>query len=369
MQNADAAAGRPAKGGAIARALRLLRSVRFALALTALIALACIAGTLVPQGPYDPNEAIARYGRVAGLLIGLLGLHRLYSTAWFLGLLGLFALSTATCTFSRGRPSLRTLGSVVVHASILLITAGAIARGLFGVNGEVALAEGETVKSFTTEDGEVPLGFELRLDDFDIRYYGEPKELLLARLSGDEAPRSIPVEVGSVISLAPDGTSIEVLRRIGDFRIDAEGVVSASDKPLNPAVEVRVRGPEGEFTEWLFARFPGFRGHDRAQRGLELRYVRQKAAIQAFESRVTVLNDQGAVTRQESILVNRPLEIGRYTLFQMDYDPKTEATSVLGVHHDPGIPLVYAGFVLLPLGLAYTFYVRPLLDRKASGDA
>ena len=132
MQNTDATPSRPQKGNLFARAVRSLRSVRFALVLMALIALACIAGTLIRQEPYDPNEAIARYGRVVGLLIGLLGLNHLYGTGWFLGLLGLFALSTAACTFSRWRLSLRTFGSTVVHASILFITAGAIARGQGG---------------------------------------------------------------------------------------------------------------------------------------------------------------------------------------------------------------------------------------------
>jgi len=202
-----------------------------------------------------------------------------------------------------------------------------------------------------------------------IRHYGDPKEFLLVSLGEDRAPREVPVKVGKVVPLEPDGTSIEVLRSIPHFMMGADGVVSASDKPVNPAVQVRVRGPEGESTQWVFAKFPEFQGHDAGQAGLELRYVRENPAIKAFESRVSVLDDKGEVIRQASILVNSPLKIGRYTLYQVSYDPETEATSMLEVHHDPGIPLVFIGFVLLPLGLTYAFYVKPLLDRKAGNHA
>jgi len=51
------------------------------------------------------------------------------------------------------------------------------------------------------------------------------------------------------------------------------------------------------------------------------------------------------------------------------YDPETLASSTLEVTSDPGVPLVFAGFILLPLGLALAFYVRPLLNREGRGDA
>jgi len=38
------------------------------------------------------------------------------------------------------------------------------------------------------------------------------------------------------------------------------------------------------------------------------------------------------------------------------------------VTRDPGVPLVFAGFILLPIGIVLAFYVKPLLNRKGRSD-
>ena len=83
---------------------------------------------------------------------------------------------------------------------------------------------------------------------------------------------------------------------------------------------------------------------------------------------MTVLDEGGNEVRNAVILVNSPLKVGRYTLYQVSYDPETLA-STLEVTRDPGVPLVFAGFILLPIGVALAFYVKPLLNRKGRGDA
>ena len=329
-----------------------------------LIAVACIVGTVIKQEPYDPSAAIAHYGRALGLLIGLLGLNRLYSTWWFVGLLLLFAANTAACAFWKRRFSLRMLGSMLAHASILFIVAGVIVRGLVGVDGTLTIAEGETVDSFRTARGVKPLGFQLRLDDFELRYYEGQDEELLVHLQEEEEPRHIPVEAGKVVPLGPDGTAVEVLTYLPHFMKDGEKVFSASDTPVNPAVQVKWTGPAGESTEWLFAKFPDFHGSGSRPEGVHAQYVRRPPQIKAFESHVTALNKEGQVLQEGSILVNEPMKIGRYTLYQVSYDPETEAISSLDVTYDPGVPLVFIGFILMPLGMAFTFYVKPFLNRK-----
>ncbi len=380
MSSPDLQAAGPVPAGPPLRSLparlwRKLRSLRFALVLMVLIAVVCVVGTLVKQEPYEPNEAIDQYGKQLGLLVGLLGLHQLYHTWWFLALLLLFALSAVACALRRLRLRLRTLGSAVVHFSIVFIVAGAIVRALVGVEGLVEIAEGKAADSFPAQHGPVALGFRLRLDDFEIERYEGHTDVLLVLSDNGRQPKSIPVHVGKVVPLGPDGTTVEILRTVAHFvySIEDKKVISASDQPVNPAVRVRVRGPAGESTRWLFARFPdsphGHGNGNGAKGGPQLRYVWQQAPVKTYASHVSVLDEQGGELRRATILVNQPLKVGRFTFYQSGYDTRTERSTVLEVVYDPGVSLVFVGFVLMPLGIAYVFYIQPLWRRKGRENA
>jgi cytochrome c biogenesis protein ResB len=216
-------------------------SLRFAILLMALIAAACLVGTLVVQRSDDPHGAISRY----------------YGSWWFIGLLGLLVLSTAVCAFSGLRLTLRRFFMLLVHGSILLIAAGAVVSGIARVDGLLFLGEGEATDAFETERGDViPLGFTLRLDQFTVRN---------------------------------------------------------------------------------------------------------------FESGVSVLDEMGREVRKGVVLVNSPFTFRRYTFYQQSYsrDESNGVYSILLVKSDPGVPLVFAGFMLLPIGIALAIYAKP---RKARED-
>jgi len=66
------------------------------------------------------------------------------------------------------------LGVYITHLSILIILAGAIIGLKFGFNGTLNLPEGQTAPvAFKDKGTQVPLGFELRCDNFDVEYYGD----------------------------------------------------------------------------------------------------------------------------------------------------------------------------------------------------
>ena len=67
---------------------------------------------------------------------------------------------------------------------------------------------------------------------------------------------------------------------------------------------------------------------------------------------------------RKDIRVNFPLKFGGYTFFQQDYDSKHLKWSGLQVVKDPGVPLVYIGFILLISGLIMIFYVNPLIKGR-----
>lgn len=208
--------------------IKFFTSIRLAIILLIILAVACALGTLIPQ-QRSLEEYAARYGRLAGPLIRL-QLTELYHSIWYLALLGLFALNIIVCTLTRLSPKwrkaikphilteaksllalkvkdrykksaplsevkaelekslaasryrLRTedrdskvhllarkkilgiFGSDFVHLGLLVILAGGIVSGLTSVRKEIALKEGETLP--------VPqASFEIRLDKFTTEYY------------------------------------------------------------------------------------------------------------------------------------------------------------------------------------------------------
>ena len=72
------------------------------------------------------------------------------------------------------------LGVYIVHSSIVLLLIGGIIGSMFGFEGYVNIAEGESTGTIRLRNsGEaVQLGFEIRCDDFDVSFYdsGMPKE-------------------------------------------------------------------------------------------------------------------------------------------------------------------------------------------------
>jgi cytochrome c biogenesis protein len=64
------------------------------------------------------------------------------------------------------------LGVYITHLSILIILAGAIIGIFFGFNAFLNLPEGETTAVAYRDRGtEVPLGFEIRCNDFEVEFY------------------------------------------------------------------------------------------------------------------------------------------------------------------------------------------------------
>jgi cytochrome c biogenesis protein len=210
------------------RFIKFFTSIKLAIVLLIILALASILGTLIPQGR-SAEEYAARYGQLAGAL-GALQMTRLYHSIWYLGLLLLFALNIIICTLERLGPKYRRafkprlehdpkgllalkvnarlkraapasdaaaevrralegaryrvrqttkgprvhllgrkkvwglFGSDAVHLGLLVILAGGIISGATSIRTDIALAEGET-KSAPKAD------FAVRLDKFTTEYY------------------------------------------------------------------------------------------------------------------------------------------------------------------------------------------------------
>jgi cytochrome c biogenesis protein len=185
----------------------VLTDLKFAIALLLIIALFSITGTVIEQGEtlefYQQNYPLhpALFGFLSYKVILAIGLNHVYSTWWFLSILVLFGVSLIACTFSRQLPMLKVarrwshytraksfeklplstflegrslaefatilqqkgyrifqsdhklyarkglvgrIGPIVVHASMILILLGAIGGALTGFVAQEMIPSGQT---------------------------------------------------------------------------------------------------------------------------------------------------------------------------------------------------------------------------------
>lgn len=299
-------------------------------------------------------------------------------------------------------------------------------------------------------------------------------ERLIVRLPGVDTVETFPVEIGKRFPVKDTDYVLEILRYLPDFRLDTgtREPVSASDDPLNPAIEVNLSDGERSLKRWVFALFPEF-SHTHsgeAETEVELTYVvpakeivrtvdldgrrtmlvrpvagapaevetvqigekvqlgetgwvftlaervarprfvrevapsrdpRDKPAVQVsikeshtdveeaiwlmtnmpeeigttrlvysrervpkqYTSKVRLLED--GLTKRGEVRVNAPLKYGGFAFYQSSYGNDGTEFTVLQVKRDPGVPIVYLGFLLLCSGLLYRLYARQPRDLRS----
>ncbi len=78
----------------------------------------------------------------------------------------------------------------------------------------------------------------------------------------------------------------------------------------------------------------------------------------SFESDVELADPDQGVTLKRKISMNNPLKYRGFSLFQSSYIPGPTETTVLSVRKDPGVPLVYTGFLIVVGGIVAMFLLR-----------
>jgi cytochrome c biogenesis protein len=215
-------------------------SVKLSFSLLLILALTSIAGTLIPQKE-APAAYVRGFGEAGWRLIQALGLNDMYHAAWFRLILAALAVNLVICSLNRLPTTLKLLrrdpqedlasmrkprerftlpgapqdnlaaaekalakvgrvhqgqapegtvllaqkggwsrlGVYVVHLSVLIILAGALAGNFFGFAGSVNIEQGQTVDHIILDNRQPKrLDFALRLNKFTVSYYpsGMPSE-------------------------------------------------------------------------------------------------------------------------------------------------------------------------------------------------
>ena len=396
--------------------LPLLADLRLAIVLLLTIAGFSILGTVIEQGQslvfYQANypEHPALFGFLTWKVLLTIGLDHVYRTWWFLSLLILFGSSLTACTFTRQIPALRwfsrtwnfytqprqfqkfalsaevdrsiaelepiltqrryrifrqgdslyahkglmgRIGPIVVHASMLLILVGAIVGSMTGFFAQELVPSGEVFQVHNIFDAgpwaerQIPKDWGVRVNRFWIDY----------------TPAGVIDQFYSDLSvLDRDGQEVkrktihvnEPMRYRGVTMYQADWGIAAIRFHLNrsPVLQLpmqQLNVPGGRlWGTWLPTK-------PDASEGVSVLAKDLQGTLLIYDSTGRLISTVRQGMAVEVNGVNLAIE-------------EVVGSTGLQIKADPGIPLVYAGFGLLMLGVMMSYISHSQIWALQQGD-
>ncbi len=289
----------------------------------------------------------------------------------------LMSIIAGLIAFKRLRKKIELL---IIHISILLIIVGSMLSSKTGHNlwekitgakrirqAGMVIFEGTKENRVVVQPGNriATLPFYIKLNDFRITYY---KPGFVSILTEDNRFYRVPTIAGNGIFIDKIGF-LRITRVFKNFKIRLTAsrpiAVESSSRGKNPAVELELIKPDGQSeTYYIFERFPAF---SKMPKHLKIAYQHD---IKEYISDVQVIKNNRVILTK-SIRVNHPLHFGGYHFYQQSYDEKAGRYTVLLVVSDLGLNIVWAGYILLAVGLCWLFYVNDVtnfLRNKSNGN-
>ncbi len=242
-------------------------------------------------------------------------------------------------------------GVYMVHLSVLLLLIGSLIGSIFGFNGYVNIPEGETVSSISLRSSQQVknIGFGIRCDDFKVSFYdsGSPKEFR----------SSLSIIEGGNLVLQKDLIVNDPLRSKG---------ISFFQSSYGPL-------PPRDFTLSFTSTETGKVYRESATIGQQIDIPEGlgKLIIKGFRNSAVFRGNNigeaflGTLTQKngDSIFILLPL---RYPSFDRKRKDdvivsvdgyKQRYYTGLQVTGDPGVLVVYTGFIMMIVGIFITFFM------------
>ena len=291
---------------------RLLTTMEFSVTLISVLAVLTVIGTLFYGMPF-------------------------FWQFWFNTLMGLLGISSFLCLVEQ-LPKMRRIGYILIHASIIISLAGATLRTYQKEEGMVHLLVGKQTEWMSVMEGgqqidrDVRLPFQVRLDSFQVDFY----EMVYVFVPEEKGPvASLSVERGHEADVA--GSHIRV---VGTREADA--TVRTGQPPIKQRIAiVEVDGELGEIP----ADIPV------GNKKYALLFKPDSGEVKLYQSKVTLLDEEGNELITQDVLVNHPLINDGWWLYQSNWNPDNLRYSGLHAVRDPGLPVTIAGLLILVLGV------------------
>jgi cytochrome c biogenesis protein len=280
------------------------------------------------------------------------------------------------------------LGVYIVHLSVILLIIGAIIGSLLGFKGFANISEGESVDHIRLRsNGQVqPLGFTIRCEDFDISFYdtGAPKEFRssLTILENDQPMvkkdiivndplryKGISIFQASYGEMAPkkkpdEDFSTENIQL--NFTIKASGMVYNRKAEIGKPMEI----PEGlgTFTLMEFNPSAEFRGQNI---GAALFGVLSPLEGEPKDVLLPLHFPNFDKMRRGAVVIS--VADQKKEAFSPMKKADVRYYTGLEVNKDPGVWVVYSGFIIMIVGCFITFFMSHQqlciqVSRKGNGS-
>ena len=401
---------------AIDRLWKLFASVKLTIVLLLTLATTSIIGTLIPQNE-APQAYFETFGAFLYRIFSLLGVFDMYHSWWFRALILMLVANIVVCSIDRLQATWKIifvrhprfnlaryrqlknradsihdgdaeqlkalyqpfiasrfryhrteetaegfaiygergrwtrLGVYVVHFSVVLLLIGGLIGSIFGFDGYVNIPEGESAQSvqLSNSNQKLQLNFEIRCDDFNVDFYdtGAPKEFRSALTIFKQGKAVLQKDIIVNDPLRFEGISffqssygaMPPSEAILNFTSKATGMVYSKKATLNTPLVIAEE--LGTFVLQRYIRQANFRGHN------------------IGEAFVGVLTPPGGSAVEVMLPLKFPsfdkMRKGDVFISVADFVPRYYTG--LQVSKDPGIWVVYAGFILMIVGIYITFFM------------
>jgi cytochrome c biogenesis protein len=265
------------------------------------------------------------------------------------------------------------LGVYVVHCSVLLLLIGGLVGSIFGFEGFVNIAEGESVSTIRLRSNAdaVQLNFKIRCDDFDISFY----------------PSGMPREYRSTLTIIEDGQPVLTRDIIVNDPLRYKGInIFQSSYGELPSHESIASAPESVTLNFI-SKETGMIYEQKTRigerivipEGLGQLTLNQFEASHNFMGRELGATLIGTLVQKDGSRVDvvLPLRFPSFDRMASMFNPRRKDDVMIAiadyesdpaaaekryftglqVTKDPGVWIVYTGFSLMIIGCIITFFM------------